>query len=87
MVYQLGFQEECITKIEELKAELRDVKDLLRRVLEGLSTNSIPTDHTYPTLPLRSKEELQQTETKLQDQHQFGLLVRTKSAMLLKVKL
>lgn len=76
-LWLLAFQEECFTKIEELKAEVRDVKDLLRRVLDGFQSREIgiTTQHTYPTLPLRSKEELMKTEEILEDKNQYNLMV------------
>lgn len=55
------FQVKCFTKFEEVKQEVTDLKNVLCRILQSSESKS-ETVHKYPTLPLRTLEELRNTE-------------------------
>jgi len=75
--YFTAFKEVSIQKQEEIHQEIKDVKNLLRRVLDiqTPSTTASSRNHQYPSLPLRSEEELKITEQLIEDKEQYLKLV------------
>ena len=74
----IEFAEITISKQEELLSELKDIKKLLRQVIRVQTpTASHHKEYNYPTLPLQSLEEINLTESCIQDRGQYNFLVFT----------
>jgi hypothetical protein len=77
----LGFQEIVLQKLEEVAADLRDIKRQNREFF-ALSSSPTSTDcHKYPPLPLQTSEELSAAEECIADIVQFNKLVRCRKIL------
>ena len=79
--YLLDLQEDVGTKQEEILSEIKDLKTLLFQFIATQKT--VPTANLsnlsavpIPILPLKSKEELDETEKYLLDEGRFNNFVR-----------
>jgi len=68
------FQKLVIEKVESQLYEIRELKGLLLQVLATSNTEQ-PAVPTLPSLPIKTKEDLDQVEIWLQDKSNETLLV------------
>lgn len=81
----IGFTETIVGKLEEVLSDLKDVRRHNRKLLTLLNpaTASAGLDHKYPSLPLKTTDELRETEEYIKDPEQFNKLVRQQSKIFL----
>ena len=72
-MFLLEFQDAVILKLEEILVKLNSITNQNRQIVATGSTS--PSDKKYPSLPLKTLDEIDQIEQSITEEEQFLKLV------------